>query len=111
MGIKQLLLLLIVSLLPFVALCQLEMNYDLLNYMASKEADPDPNNREEIQHQFKAHFIKEVFLNQVFKSDHLFYGENQGPDYDLVNQLMINQFADQLVESNFIDLSHVSLDE
>jgi hypothetical protein len=100
-----------VSLMPLAAFAQLEMNYDLLNYMASKEADPDPNDREEIQRQFKSHFIKEVFLNQVFKSDHLFYGESQGPDYDLVNQLMINQFADQLVEGNFIDLSHISLDE
>ena len=51
--------------MPLAAFAQLEMNYDLLNYMASKEADPDPNDREEIQRQFKSHFIKEVFLNQV----------------------------------------------
>ena len=61
------------------ALAQLEMNYDLLNYMATKEADPDPNDRDGIQKQFRTYFIKEVFLNQVFKSDHLFYSDDQGP--------------------------------
>ena len=87
------------------------MNYDMLNYMAAKEADPDPDDRDGIKRQFQAHFVKEVFLNNIFKNNQLFYGENQGVDYDLVNQLMINQFADQLIESDFIDLSHVTIDE
>ena len=90
---------------------QVNMNYDLLNYMASKEPDPDPDDREKIKKQFQAHFIKNVFLNQAFKSNHLYYGEDNTQDYGLVNQLMINQFAEQLIETNFIDLSHVSFDE
>ena len=90
---------------------QVEMNYDVLNYMASREPDPNPDNRAEIKQRFQTYFIKQVFLNQMFKSDHLFYGEGSSADYDLVNQLMINEFADQLVESDFIDLSHVTLDE
>ena len=90
---------------------QVNMNYDLLNYMASKEPDPDPDDREKIKKQFQAHFIKNVFLNQAFKSNHLYYGEDNTQDYGLVNQLMINQFTEQLIETNFIDLSHVSFDE
>ncbi len=87
------------------------MNYDMLNYMAAKEPDPDPNDRDGIKQQFQAHFVKEVFLNNIFKSNQLFYGENDsGTNYDLVNQLMINQFADQLIESDFIDLSHVTIE-
>ena len=87
------------------------MNYELLHYMAAKEADPDPDDREQIKKRFQTHFVKEIFLNNVFKSNHLFYGEDNNNDYGLVNQLMINQFADQLVDSNFIDLSHIMIDE
>ncbi|MEK9727161.1 MAG: hypothetical protein VW397_03515 [Candidatus Margulisiibacteriota bacterium] len=89
---------------------QVEMNYEMLNYMAAREADPKPNDREGIKQQFQTHFIKEIFLNNVFKSNQLFYGEGTNNDYDLVNQLMINQFAEQLVESEFIDLSHVTIE-
>ncbi|RAP23514.1 hypothetical protein DID73_02250 [Candidatus Marinamargulisbacteria bacterium SCGC AG-343-K17] len=91
--------------------CQVEMNYELLHYMAAKEPDPDPNDREQIKKQFQTYFIKQVFLNSVFKSNHLYYGEDNPSDYGLVNQLMINQFAEQLVETDVIDLSHISLDE
>ena len=93
------------------AVAQVEMNYDLLNYMASKEPDPNPDDREKIKKQFQTHFIKQVFLNSVFKSNHLYYSDENTADYGLVNQLMINQFAEQLVDTNFIDLSHISLDE
>ena len=41
----------------------------------------------------------------------MYYGEDNTQDYGLVNQLMINQFAEQLIETNVIDLSHVSFDE
>ncbi len=92
-------------------ICQVEMNYELLNYMAAKEPDPDPEDRQEIKKQFKTYFIKQVFLNSVFKSQHLFYGEDNQNDYGLVNQLMINQFAEQLVDTDFIDLSHINIDE
>ena len=47
-------------------MCQVEMNYELLNYMAAKEPDPDPEDRQEIKKQFKTYFIKQVFLNSVF---------------------------------------------
>ena len=87
------------------------MNYELLNYMASKEPDPNPDDRAQIKKQFQTYFIKQVFLNNMFKSNHLYYSSDNAPDYGLVNQLMINQFADQLVDSNFIDLSHVMTDE
>lgn len=90
---------------------QVEMNYELLQYMASKEPDPDPDDREQIKKQFQKHFIKRVFLNNVFKTNHLYYGEDNNNDYGLVNQLMINEFADQLVETDFLDLSHITLDE
>jgi hypothetical protein len=95
---------------PFL-MGQVEMNYDMLHYMASRDPDPNPDDREQIKKQFQAHFIKNVFLNQAFKTNHLFYGEDNTQDYGLVNQLMINQFAEQLIDMNFIDLSHVSLDE
>ena len=94
-----------------VAWCQVEMNYELLHYMASKEPDPDPDDRTQIKKQFQTYFIKQVFLNSMFKSNHLYYGNDNPQDYGLVNQMMINQFADQLVDSNFIDLTHVMTDE
>ncbi len=88
------------------------MNYEILNYMATREADPDPNDREGIKRQFQTYFVKEVFLKNVFKSQHLFYSEDDNShDYDIVNQMIINEFADQIVESNAIDLSHITLDE
>ena len=40
----------------------------------------------------------------------MYYGNDNPQDYGLVNQMMINQFADQLVDSNFIDLTHVMTD-
>ena len=92
-------------------MCQVEMNYEILHYMAAKEPDPDPEDRQEIKKQFQTYFIKQIFLNNVFKSNHLFYGEDNPSDYGLVNQLMINQFAEQLVDKNFIDLSHITIDE
>ncbi len=88
------------------------MNYEILNYMATREADPDPNDREAIKKRFQTHFIKEVFLKNVFKSQHLFYDDsNNNHEYDLVNQLIINEFANTIVESKAIDLSHVITDE
>jgi hypothetical protein len=86
---------------------QVQMNYDLLNYMATKEPDPDPDDREQIKKQFQTYFVKEVFLNQMFKSNHLYYSQENTRDYGMVNQLMINEFANQLVDSNFIDLTGV----
>jgi hypothetical protein len=86
---------------------QVQMNYDLLNYMATKEPDPDPDDREQIKKQFQTYFVKEVFLNQMFKSNHLYYSQENTSDYGMVNQLMINEFANQLVDSNFIDLTGV----
>tara|TARA_S200000501_G_C20524109_1_gene612669 strand:+ start:378 stop:620 length:243 start_codon:yes stop_codon:yes gene_type:complete len=79
--------------------------------MASQEAPPDKTNEAEVKRHFKAYFIREIFLNNVFKSNHLFYGENTSHGYELANQLMINQFSNQLSDSNFIDLSQVTLDE
>lgn len=93
------------------ALSQVQMNYDLLHYMAAKEPDPDPENKEQIKKQFQTYFVKQVFLNNIFKSNHLYYSEENDNDYDLVNQLMINQFAEQLVDTDFLDLSHISIDE
>ena len=87
------------------------MNYELLNYMAAREPNPDPNDRDQIKRQFQTYFIKQVFLNNVFKTNHLYYGEDNNADYGLVNQLMINQFAEQMVEMDVIDLSHVTIDE
>ena len=87
------------------------MNYELLNHMAAQSPDPEPSDREGIKKAFQTYFIKEVFLNKVFTSQHLFYGEDSNRDYGLVNQLMINQFADYLTESNAFDLSIVSTDE
>ena len=81
------------------------MNYEILNYMATKEADPDPDDREGIKRQFQTYFVKEVFLNSMFKSQHLFYDDSNSQDYGIVNQLMINEFANHLIESNVIDLS------
>ena len=92
-------------------LSQVEMNYELLNYMAAKEPDPDPEDREGIKRQFQTYFIKQVFLNNVFKSDHLFYGEDNNADYGLVNQMMINQFAENLADTEFLDLSHINLED
>ena len=40
---------------------QVEMNYEILNYMATREADPNPNDREGIKRQFQTYFVKEVF--------------------------------------------------
>jgi hypothetical protein len=94
---------------PVVA--QVPMNYELLNYMATRERDPQPDDRDGIKQRFQTHFIKQVFLDNVFKSNHLFYAEENNTDYGIVNQLMINEFAEQLVESNFIDLSHITIDE
>lgn len=79
--------------------------------MASKEPDPDPDDRDQIKKQFQTYFIKQVFLNNVFKSNHLYYSDENTNDYGLVNQLMINQFAEELVETDFLDLSHINLDE
>ena len=90
---------------------QSNINYDILNYMASQEAPPDQSNESEVKRHFKAYFIREVFLNNVFKSNHLFYGEKTSHGYELANQLMINQFSNYLSDSNFIDLSQVSFDE
>ena len=90
---------------------QTPMNYDLLNYMAAQEPDPDQSDESEVKKRFKEYFIKEIFLNQVFKSNHLFYAEKTTHDYALANQLMINQFSKVLSESDFIDLSQVTLDE
>ena len=91
---------------------QVDMNYEILNYMATREADPDPNDREGIKRQFQTHFIKEVFLNNVFKSQHLFYDESdKSHEYDIVNQIIINEFANQIVDSKAIDLSHITFDE
>ena len=44
-----------------LAVAQVEMNYELLHYMAAKEADPDPDDREQIKKQFQTHFVKEIF--------------------------------------------------
>lgn len=97
--------------MPAVGMAQSEMNYELLNYMASREKDPDPKNKDQIKKQFQSYFVKEVFLNQVFTPDQLFYGDDAGVEYGLVNQLMINQFADLLVDRQFLDLSHISIDD
>ncbi len=93
------------------AISQVEMNYELLNYMASREQDPDPDDREQIKKQFQTYFIKQVFLNNVFKNNHIYYADDNNQDYGLVNQLMINQFAEQLVDTDFLDLSHITIDE
>ena len=89
---------------------QVNMNYELLNYMAARQPDPDPNDRDQVKRQFQTYFVKEVFLNSVFKSNHLFYAEDNNADYGLVNQLMIDQFAEQIVDMEVIDLSHITLD-
>ena len=101
----------VVFMCTYSGIAQVQMNYDILHYMASKESDPDPDNKEQIKKQFQTQFVKQVFLNNVFKSNHLYYSEETSNDYDLVNQLMINQFAEQLVETDFLDLSHINLDE
>ena len=54
---------------------------------------------------FKSHFIKSIYLENVFSSNHLFYGEDNEADYGLVNEMMLNQFADYLAETDFLDLS------
>lgn len=89
---------------------QVEMNYDMLNYIATQEKSPDKDDREGIKRQFQTYFIKTVFLNNVFKSDQLFYGETD-TNYEIINQLMINQFANNLADTNFLDLSLVNLDD
>ena len=64
-----------------------------------------------LKRQFQTYFVKEVFLNSVFKSNHLYYAEDNNADYGLVNQLMIDQFAEQIVDMDVIDLSHITIDE
>ena len=92
-------------------LAQVNMNYELLNYMAARKPDPDPNDRDQVKRQFQTYFVKEVFLNSVFKSNHLYYADDNNADYGLVNQLMIDQFAEQIVDMDVIDLSHITIDE
>ena len=60
---------------------QVNMNYELLNYMAARQPDPDPNDRDQVKRQFQTYFVKEVFLNSVFKSNHLYYAEDNNADY------------------------------
>ena len=86
---------------------QVPMNYEVLNYMASQRPEPDPEDDVAIKKQFQAYFVREVFLNNIFQTTHLFYGEDNNSEYGLVNEMMSNQFADYLVENEFLDLSHI----
>ena len=60
---------------------------------------------------FKININHSHFLNNVFKNNHIYYADDNNQDYGLVNQLMINQFAEQLVDTDFLDLSHITIDE
>ena len=86
---------------------QVPVNYEILNYMAAQRPNPDPEDDEAVKKQFQAYFVREVFLNNVFQTTHLFYGEDNNSEYGLVNEMMSNQFADYLVENEFLDLSHI----
>ena len=88
---------------------QVNMNYELLNYMAARQPDPDPNDRDQVK-AIPNIFVKEVFLNSVLNQSS-FDAEDNNADYGLVNQLMIDQFAEQIVDKEVIDLSHITLDE
>jgi hypothetical protein len=90
---------------------QLDVNYDMLHYMAAQRPQPREDDKDAIKKQFQSHFIKKVFLNNVFKSNHLFYGDDNSNDYGLVNELMMNQFSDYLADSDFLDLSQINIDE
>ena len=83
------------------------MEYDLLNYVAKPEKRLDPEDDEAVKHRFKTHFIREVFVDNMFKSSHLYYSEEESADYGLVNEMMSDQFAEYLSDSDFIDLSFI----
>ena len=90
---------------------QAAWDYEMVNYMAAQKPNPDPDDDEEVKRRFQSHFIKNVYLENVFKSGQ-FYGEDDNAaDYGLVNEMMLNQFAEYLVDTNFIDLSNINLNE
>ena len=98
----------------FSGYAQVGVDYDMLNYMATRRPTPKSEDKEGIQREFQIQFIKRVFLDKVFKSGHLYYSDEDDTsdydvtgDYDLVNEMMINQFADILVDSQFLDLSDI----
>lgn len=93
------------------ALAQVSMNHDLINYLSTLEQDPDVTDREETARRFQSYFIKEVFLNRMLSSQHLFYGNEVSHEYYMVHQKVIDQLADHLIDNNIIDLSSISIDE
>ena len=98
--------------MPNLVFSQVPMEYEIMNYMASQRPDPDKNDKAAVEKRFKSYFIKKMFLNNIFNSSHLFYGEDSNmADYGLVNEMMTNQFADHLAESDFMDLSGILLDD
>ena len=63
------------------------MEYEMINYMAVQDKPLDPNDDEAIKRRFKTHFIKEVFLDKMLQSSHLYYSEEDSVDYGIFNEI------------------------
>ena len=105
--LSSLLALIVILIVGSVDCSSRPMEYDLLNYIAKPEKRLDPEDDEAVKRRFKAHFIREVFVDNMFKSSHLYYSEEESADYGLVNEMMSDQFAEYLSDTDFIDLSFI----
>ena len=95
-------ILLVVLLLAFSeqSFSQVSYDYELLNHMAGQQNVSDPMDPESVNQAFQAYFIKRMFLNSVYRNAGRYYSDDSSSDYGLVNELMMNQFANQLAEQN-----------
>lgn len=85
--------------------------YAVLDYVASQRPNPDPDDDAAIKQRFKAEFIKNIYLDNVFNASMMYYSDSSESDYTIITEMIKDQFADYLADSDVIDLSSIRIDE